>query len=226
MVGSERLSNRLLNIYLPLAFYPGLPALPLLLDDHRLVQADERPLRHEVQPVLDPEVHAGELRVPVPGDRVRRVGEEHAHRVGGLDGPLARLQRLRRLRAGPPAVPGQQLPGRGDLPGLPGAADAPVPAAGAGDRQAGPLQHLLGADPHLSDAAHPLRLLAPHGVLPHDPQGDRGERHGGRLLAACRSSADDPAALRPRAALGGDLLLHPLLERVPLRPDLHVLRLA
>ena len=57
MVGSERLSNRLLNIYLPLRVLSGLPAVPVLLDGHRLVQADERPVRTEVQPLLDSALH-------------------------------------------------------------------------------------------------------------------------------------------------------------------------
>ena len=63
------------------------------------------------------------------------------------------------------------------------------------------------------------------GYFRTDPQGDRGERHGRRLLAAADPGADDPAALRSRSPFGGDLLLHPVLERVSLRPHLHVLRL-
>jgi multiple sugar transport system permease protein len=37
-------------------------------------------------------------------------------------------------------------------------------------------------------------------------------------------SADHPAPFRAGTALGRNLLFHPLLERVPLRPDLHVFR--
>ncbi len=200
MVGSERLSNRLLNIYLPLVFY----LVFLLFPFYWMTIVSFKPTNDlfdlKFNPFWIQRFILENYTYLFQRDRVLRVGEEHPHRVGGVHGPVAFLQRLCRLRAGSPALPGEQLPGRGDLHGVPGAPDAPVPAAGAGHRRARPLQHLLGAHPHVSHAAHPVRLLAPHGILPHHSQGDRGERHGRRLLATPDPVADGPPALRSPAS--------------------------
>ena len=48
MVGSEKLSNRLLNIYLPLVFYLLFLLFPFYWMTHRLAQADQRLVRDEV----------------------------------------------------------------------------------------------------------------------------------------------------------------------------------
>ena len=81
----------------------------------------------------------------------------------------------------------------------------------------------LGADPDLPDLPHPLLHLAADGLLPLDPLRARGERAGRRRLALADPDQDDPAARGARPDLRRHLRLHPLLERVHLRADLHLL---
>src|SRR4029453_15074419 len=65
----------------------------------------------------------------------------------------------------------------GDLHHLPGAAFAPVPAARQRGELARSLRHAVGADRRLPDLPRSILYLAPHGILPHRTQGDRGMRH-------------------------------------------------
>ena len=92
------------------------------------------------------------------------------------------------------------------------------------DRQIGLIQHLLGTHSHLSYPAHSLCPLAADGLLPRHSQGNRGERHGRRLHPGGNVGVHHPPPAIAAAAPSRHLLLHPLLERVSLCPDFHVLR--
>jgi hypothetical protein len=74
-----------------------------------------------------------------------------------------------------------------------------------------------------NDSIDSLRLLAAHGLFPKDPKGDRRVCHGRRLHADGNVTEDHSSPIYARVDLCGHLLLHSLLERVPVRPDLHVL---
>ena len=87
----------------------------------------------------------------------------------------------------------------------------------------GHLRLAAGADPDLPDLPHPLLHLAADGLLPHHPLRARGERAGRRRLALADPDPGDPAAGGAGPDLRRHLRLHPLLERVHLRADLHLL---
>ena len=195
MVGSKTLGRRTLTIYLPLAFFVVFLLFPFYWMSIVSLKPTNDLFELEIQPLLDPALHPGELSLSLPEYRLPRMGEEHASSYRWSP-PLSPWPAVFSSAMPWPGCgfPGVKLPGRGDLPGLPGAADPAFPAALPGDRQAGSVQYVLGAHPHLSDAAHSLRLLAAHGLFPDDPQRDRGVRHGRRLHPDGNPGQDHPAA--------------------------------
>jgi len=171
MVGSERLSNRLLNIYLPMVFY----LVFLLFPFYWMTLVSFKHTNDIFDMKFNPfwiQKFTLENYIYLSGDRVLRVGEEHAHRVGvstvlSLACSVFAGYALARLR-----FPGSNFLGVGIFM----AYLVPPTLCSCRWRRSSPssaLQHLLGADPHVSHAAHPVRLLAPDGVLPHIPRRSR-----------------------------------------------------
>src|SRR5689334_18278326 len=81
---------------------------------------------------------ARELRLPLPPHRLPALAEELVLRRAARGADHARGRGPGRVRARTPFRPGRAQPRRRDLPHLPGAADAALPAALARDLEAEP----------------------------------------------------------------------------------------
>ena len=139
------------------------------------------------------------LRAPVDGYAVLELVRQQPDRQLGVDGDLGRLRRARRVPAGAAPVRRGQLLRGGDFRHLPGAALAPVPAAQHRGELARPLGHPVGADRNLPDLPCPVLYLAPHWVLPHRTQGNRGMRHARRVQPVAEHAATSYCRPRYRA---------------------------
>ena len=83
-------------------------------------------------------------------------------------------------------------------------------------------RHHLGADRDLPDLPGAVLHVAAHGLLPHDPPGDRGVRTGRRGQPHADAAAHRAAHGHPRDRLRGPVRLHAHLERVHLRAHVHL----
>ena len=159
---------------------------------------------------------------PPPGqDRVRLVVRQQRHRVGQQHLPRHGDRHGRRLRAGAAQVPRPRLHVERRAHHVSRAAVHPLHPALRPDPDARPGRQPGRAHRRVPVLHHPVRDLAPHGLLRVHPRGARGSRHDRRRHALRRLQAHHPAAGRAGRARRGALRLHAVLERVPLRPGFH-----
>ena len=201
----------------------GLPARDpgaVLVDRQHVVQdlrAD--PVRH--QHLRAQAVHLGELHRPLDRDALSDLAaQQPRHRARG-DRHHHRDREPRRLRGGPAALPRPRVRGEPDPDPLPDPARAAVHPALPRARRAGRHQQPLGALPLLPDLHRALLHLAAHRLLQGPARRAGRSRPDRRGRPRHRVRARAPAAGRPRPRRLGHLRVHPLLERVPLRPRLH-----
>ena len=171
----------------------------VLLDAHRDVQAEHRPLHGREQPVpLQPPADARAPAVPVRRDAVRALARQHGARGRPRRRDHASARRAGGVRARAPAGRWGERLGIAHLPDVPDPADASLHSALARRRDPRPAgQHLL-AGARLPEHDDSVLHLAPDGLLQVHPEGARGRGHGGRPDALRRLPPDGRADLRLR----------------------------
>src|SRR5256884_1440526 len=195
-------------------------AVPFLLDGDHVGPTRCRAVQREDESILHAAPDAHPFLLPVRADHVPTLGVEHAVHRDRLDRDLPLLRAARRLRAGAPQVPVGTTPRNDDLHHLPGAADAALHSARRCRQDLRARRHALGRDPHVPDVPDPVLHLALDGILQDHSAGDRGVRPDRRGESDPGHGPHQLPARRTRDPLRRDLRLHPVLERVSLRPRL------